>query len=286
MLGNVIQHIDKVKYLVKANSPAILTGLGISGTIVTAYLTGRASFRAAAVLEHEKRLTRARYRIDHMSESTKGIEFTTKLEKDADEYIQQTLTRSAKARLVWRLYIPPTAACVSTVTCIFMANKISSTRVAALTTAAGISERALKEYKEKVIEKLGERQDQKIRDEVAQDRVNKFPPSTEVMIGSSGDVLFMDELTGRYFHSTVENVKRAENDMNRELLNGSGGVSLSEFHDELGLPPTKYTEEVGWNPTHKIATYFSTVMTPDKRPCIVMGFEDPPFPDYNNLWTS
>lgn len=277
MLSGVIQHADKLKYLARANSPAILTGLGISGTVVTAYLTGRASFKAARLIENDKRLNRAHIRAANM---ISGSEETL-------EEVVQDRAFSTNAKLVWRCYIPPVVVGASTITCIFMGNRISSTRIAALTTAVGVSERALKEYKDKVIEKLGEKQDQKIKDDVAQDRVNKFPPSNEVMVGNSGDVLFMDELTGRYFHSTVETVKRAVNDMNRELLGGaSPGVSLSEFFDELGLPPTKYTEEVGWNPDRQIKPYFTTVLTPDNRPCVVMGFEDPPFPDYNNTWTS
>lgn len=280
MLNNVIQHVDKAKYLVKLNSPAILTGLGMSGTVVTAYLTGRASFKAAHILESEKRKIRAQVRVRHMTNPR-----TEEIENEVNEEIEDKLSRSTKIGLIWKLYVPPTAACATTIACIFVGNRISSTRVAALTTAVGVSERAFKEYKEKVIEKLGDREDQKIRDAVAQDRVNKYPPSNQVMVGSSGDVLFMDELTGRYFHSTVETVKRAENQMNREL-NNHLSVSLSEFHDELGLPPTKYTEDVGWNPTHQIKTYFSTVMTPDNRPCIVMGFENPPFLEYNSPWTT
>lgn len=272
MLSGVIQNLDKAKYLVRANSPSILTGLGISGTVVTAVLTGRASYRAADLIEREKRQARALARVKTMSD------------QNAPLVEDVVLSRKTKVRLVWRLYIPPTTACAATVTCIFMANRISSGRIAALTTAATISERAFQEYKDKVVEKLGNKQDQKVRDDVAQDRVNKFPPSNEVLIGAAGDVLFMDELTGRYFHSTVETVKKAVNDMNRELLQDMG-VSLSELQDELGLPPTKYTEEVGWNPTHQIKTYFSTVMTPDNRPCIVMGFEHPPFPEYRDRWS-
>lgn len=279
MLTGVIQNVDKLKYLAKANSPAILTGLGISGTVITAYLTGRASFRAAEIIESEKRTIRASVRTRRMV----SPESPSRVESEIADELDKRLSRTTKVGLVWKLYIPPVLVGTTTIACIVVGNRISSTRVAALTTAAGISERALREYKEKVIEKLGDRQDVKIRDEIAQDRVNKFPPSSQVMVGSSGDVLFMDELTGRYFHSTVENVKRAENDMNRHL-NNHMSVGLSEFHDELGLPPTRYTEEVGWNPTHQIKTYFSTVMTPDNRPCIVMGFENPPFPDYTSPW--
>ena len=55
----------------------------------------------------------------------------------------------------------------------------------------------------------------KIRDEIAQDRVNANPPnSREVLIAGTGEVLFFDMLTGRYFQSTMEDIKRAENKVN------------------------------------------------------------------------
>jgi hypothetical protein len=146
------------------------------------------------------------------------------------------------------------------------------------------SDRALGEYKEKVIERLGPRQDEKIRDEVAQDRVTANPPrSEEVIMVGSGQVLCYDMLTGRYFNSTVEDIKRAENSVNYELIHFMS-CSLSHFYDEIGLPPTAYTDSVGWNMNNRMEVKFSTTMTEDKRPCIAIDFSRPPLADYTNHW--
>lgn len=252
------------KFLLNENSRTILTGVGVVGTISTAYLSGRASFKAARLIDQEKKM----------------------LEKDDSEpngdlLEIKDLTRFDKVRLVWRLYIPPGAVCLTTVTCIVVANKIASKKIAALAIASGISERALQEYKEKVIEKLGERQDTKIRDEIAQDQVNQNPVgSREVILAGTGEVLCYDLTTGRYFQSTVEEVKRAENKINH-ILNNFMSASLSEFYDEIGLPPTSFSDTVGWNANNHLEVVISAVMSTDNRPCLAIDFTYPPVTNYN-----
>lgn len=248
------------KFLLNENSRTILTGVGVVGTVSTAYLSGRASFKAARLIDQEKQT------LEH--ENGRG---------DIE------VTWPAKIKLVWRLYIPPGAVCLTTVTCIIVANKIASKKIAALALASGISERALQEYKAKVIEKLGERQDTKIRDEIAQERVSEHPlGSKEIILAGTGEVLCFDLATGRYFQSTVEEIKRAENKINHQL-NNFMYCSASEFYEEIGLAPTTYTDNVGWNANKHVEVKFSSVLSPDGRPCLAIDFETPPFTDYSQL---
>lgn len=256
----------KGKFLLNENSRTILTGVGVVGTISTAYLTGRATFKAARIIEEEKQ----------------NIERKAAIENGGLETPQE-LTRWQKIKKVWHLYIPPAVSMATTITSIIVANKIASKKIAALGVAAGISERALQEYKAKVVEKLGERQDQKIRDEVAQERVNKHPMgSREVILAGTGEVLCFDMATGRYFQSTVEEIKRAENKINH-TLNNFMSASASEFYDEIGLPATTYTDNVGWNANEHVEVEMSSVLSPDGRPCLAIDFKKPPFPDYARL---
>lgn len=253
MLTGIVQQVNKAKFLLENHSTTILTGMGVGGTVVTAVLTGRASFKAAQLInEYEDSIVLA------------------------PEELPKNISKTEKVKLTWTLYLPPVAAGAMTVTCIIVANKISSKKIAALAVAGGISERALQEYKEKVVAKLGERQDQKIRDEIAQDRVTNHPfDSRELIIAGTGEVLCYDMLTGRYFQSSVEEIKKAENEANHEMLN-SMGVSLAEFHDKVGLPATPYTDSVGWCGPDLIKVLFSTTMSQDQRPCIAVDFDRPP----------
>lgn len=259
-----LQVVNRAKFLLNDNSVVILTGAAVVGTAATAVLTGRATFKAAEIIQKEK------------EDLQLEIEFPT----EEDVYISKT----EKFKLVWPQYVPPVAMGVATIACIVTANRITSKKIAALVVASGVSERALSEYKAKVLEKLGERQETAIRDEIAQDRVTNNPPSQQVIIAGSGDVLCFEPLTGRYFTSTVEDIKRAENKVNFEILHYDS-CSLSHFFEEIGLPPTTYSDLVGWNVSIRPEVTFSTTMSEDKRPCLVLSFNHMPTMEYDKSWT-
>jgi hypothetical protein len=271
MLIGLAQKAQHLKFLVGDNSPLILTSMGVVGTVGTAYLTGRASFKAARILDQEN--TEFPVEVDLEYEDEEG-------DLVKDEILKTNLSTVGKVKLVWKLYIPPVAAGATTIACIVAANKISSKKIAALALAGGISERAFQEYKDKVIEKLGDRQDTKIRDEIAQDRVNKNTTSQQVVLAGDGEVLCFDLTSGRYFKSTVEDIKRAENKVNWELIH-YGYSNLTTFYDELGLAPTTHSDSVGWNLHNKMEVKFSTVMSPDNRPCVAVDFTKQPISEYN-----
>jgi hypothetical protein len=257
----------RAKFLVNDNSTTILTGMGVTGTVTTAVLTGRASFRAFRRIHEEELIMQS------LVDDTTNGDVTPKPE----------LSTVTKVGLVWRYYLPPFGTGVTTITCIIMANKIATKQLAALAVASGISERALQEYKAKVIEKIGNKQDVAIRDEIAQERVNRDPVTgREMIIAGAGEVLCYDMLTGRYFQSTVENIKRAENKINH-TLNNHMYASLSEFFEEIGLAATTFSDSVGWNSNEMCEVTFSTVMSSDQRPCVAIDFVHPPFWEYARL---
>lgn len=247
MLTGLAQRVQYLKLLANQNSPVILAGVAVTGTVATAYLTGRASFKAAKIINKTEDL------------------------------------RTEKVRSVWRLYLPPVAVGITTIAAIIVAHRINSKRLAALAVASGISERALQEYKEKVVQKLGETKARNLRDEIAQDRVSNQPLGREIILAGTGDVLCFDMTTGRYFVSSVEDIKRAENKINHEL-NNFMSASLSQFYDEIGLPPTTYSDNVGWNGNNQVEIHFSTVMSPDNRPCVAIDFANQPISDYHRVY--
>jgi hypothetical protein len=259
------QNVLKAKHLFNDNSTTILAAMGVTGTVTTAVLTGRASFKAAEIIAREETLLNAAEPMDTNGPSN------------------LVLTKSAKFKRVWPLYIPPVVSGGLTITSIIVGNRISSHKIAALAVSSAISERALQEYKDKVVEKLTERQSTALREDIAQDRVTNNPPQPgQVIITGKGDVLCMDSLTGRYFMASVEQIRGAENRINRELVTFMS-CSLSEFYNELGLPPTSYTDTVGWNANALVEVKLSTAMTPDNRPCVVIDFSTMPFTNYDRL---
>lgn len=242
------------------NSPTILTTIGVLGVVGTAVLTHKAATKAALIVREEEDKLWSTHPLPHTE--VEGKE---------------------RVKLTWKLYISPVAAGGVTVGCIIMANRIGSKRAAAVAAAYAISEKAYSEYREKVVEKIGEAKERNIRDEVAHDQIARNPQSeSNVVIVGNGNVLCCDLFSMRYFDSSVEDLKKAQNDTNYQVLNDSY-ASLSDFYDRVGLPRTDVSDEIGWNCDKLMELEFTTVLSEDGRPCVAFRFQAHPIRGYHSL---
>lgn len=243
------------------NSPAILTTIGVAGALTTVFLTGKATLKAADILEEELRAKR-----EHFEEP--------RLE----------LTFQQKAHLVWKEYIPAACVGVVSIACLIAANRIGARRVAALASAYALAEKAAVQYKDKVIETLGKKKEGAIRDAMAQDEINAYPidQSVNVIVPDAGGDLFRDSWSGRYFNSTVDRLEKARNEINHQL-NTAFYASLSDFYDLIGLDHTEESDEIGWNPEQLLDLTFSWASTRDDRPCGVVRFSARPVRSYTSF---
>ena len=132
------------------------------------------------------------------------------------------------------------------------------------------------------MEVLGEEKEKEIRTAIAEDRIDKDMHSGSyeylnhvVMMGNNDDLCY-DVLSGRYFNSNIDKIKKAMNDMNYRLLNDNI-LSLNEFYNEIGLQSTDIGYEKGWNISDgMIDISFSSIISDNDQPCIVMHFENEP----------
>lgn len=240
------------------NSSTILTGLAVVGAVGSAILSAEATVKAIRVID------------DYEAREGRNPDFKGRV-RDL-------------APLVWRFYVPAAASTTLTVVCIIATNRVSSRRAAVLASAYSLSEKAFSEYKEKVADQLGANKEQKIRDELAQDQVDRNPVSTkEVIITGKGDVLCYDTFTGRYFESNVEDLRKAENEVNRQILTEMY-ASLNDFHRLVGLPPTGLGEELGWNLDSQLDLQFSSTLSEDSKPCLAVGYSRLPVRDYHKIY--
>lgn len=237
------------------HSPAILTALGITGMIGTTVLAVKTTPKALDLIENKKK----------------------ELDKD-----KLTVVETVKA--TWKCYAPAAVTCVTSAACLIGASSVHTKRNAALATAYKLSESALIEYRDKVVETIGEKKEQSVRDAIAKDHVEKNPvTNNEVIITDRGYTLCYDELSGRYFYSDIEKIKKAANELNRQMLNDMY-VSLNELYYELGLDGTKLGEQMGWNVDRGLIDLkFSATVSADDRPCIVLDYRVPPMYDYQNM---
>jgi hypothetical protein len=239
------------------NSPLILTAIGVTGSITTAVLAYRAGMKAQAILDsHHHELFDPNYPMDRL--------------------LPKKQLYKKYAELTWKTLVPPIGSGIATVTCIVMANRISVRRSAALASAYMVMQEGFAEYKTKVVDRLGEEKERAIRDEIAQDRVVKNPPS--VIIASNVGALCLDAYSGRYFNCDMETIRAAVNTTNFQILS-EGTASLTDFWDLLGLARTSESDELGWNTDTQVEVEYSAALHGGK-PVLVIGFRKAPISKY------
>lgn len=252
---NLSKFCKYVKSATVKHSPEILTGVGIAGMVTTTVMAVRATPKAMRLLEDEKK----RQNVDKLE--PRDIVKTT-----------------------WKCYIPAAVTGTVSVVCLIGASSVNARRNAALTAAYTLSESTLRDYQKKVIETIGEKKEQTVRDAVAKERLEKNPvENKEVIITAKGETLCFDAVSGRYFKSDIDKLKKAENDLNRQMRDEMY-ISLNDFYYEVGLDPVELGEDLGWNiDDGYIDLHFSSQLATDGTPCLVIDYGYGPRYDFRKL---
>ena len=250
--SNAATLFKRMQTSIAKHSPEILTGLGVAGMITTTVLAVRATPKALRLIEEKKR----------------------------DEGLDK-LTPVQTVKATWKCYIPAAVSGTTSVFCILGASSVHAKRNAALATAYKLSETALTEYREKVIETIGEKKEQTVREKVAQDRVIKNAGSTtEVYLTDKGDTLFLDPVSNRQFKSDIEIIRKAVNKLNYNMTHDIlGYVSLNQFYDEIGLAHSSIGDDIGWNLENGkglLEVEFFPQITDEGKPCICLDYSVAP----------
>ena len=141
-------------------SPEILTGIGIAGLVTTTIFAVKAT--------------------------PKALDLIAK----AEEEKQEELTKLEAVKVAWKPYIPAAISGATSIACLIGATSVNAKRNAALAAAYKLSETALVEYKDKVIETIGEKKEKTIREEISKDRLEKNPVTkSEIFINEKGKTL-------------------------------------------------------------------------------------------------
>lgn len=206
-----------VKNSISKHSPQILTVMAIAEFAATVYLVAKAVPKAE------------------------------KLKKEAEAKKGEELTLVEKAKTTWKCYIPAGIVGACTVASIIGVNTVSAKRNLALATAYQATETALRDYKAKVVETVGEKKEAQIQDAVAQDYINRTPfKESQIINTGQGTTLFRDWASGRDFLHDRVKIEQACNRLNHRMLTDEY-VSLNDFFYEIGLDGTGVGDELGWN---------------------------------------
>lgn len=247
---------EDVRQGVTKHSPEILTGLGIAGMITATILAVKATPKALQLIDEKKK------------------------EEKKDE-----LTALEAVKTAWKPYIPAAITGVVATGCLIGANSVHARRNAALATAYQISSTALADYKEKVVETIGEKKEKTVRDKVAQKKVDDNPPkATSVYDTGNGRTLVYDPQFDKYFRCHINSLDAAKNKLNDRMITGqSEYVSLSEFYNELGVKPPGLGDDLGWNVGRDgliEIDHNSAIVMDDGEPCVVLTYNIAPKYDY------
>lgn len=257
----------RAEKLLSDRSPAILTAIGVTGTLTAVYLTGKATFKAAEILGN--------------AEMARSIEGAT---EDWVNDQTEPLDLKEKAELVWKLYIPAATTVVMTIACIIAANRIGTRQTAAMAAAYSTAERLAKEYKAKVVETVGAKKEQKINDDLNQDRVNRYPVDRQTLIiAGGGDTRCFDVASKRLFTSDLETIRSVVNDLNAQMINDYY-LTLNDFYQAVGLEPVLLGEKAGWNTGKLIELKYSAVLMDDGVPCLAIEFATEPVGDFDKYF--
>lgn len=254
---NMANLFKGVRTTLAKRSPEILTGLGIAGMITTTVLAVKATPKALDLIEDKKE------------------------ELDLDP--SEKLHPAEVIKATWKCYIPTAVSGVTSIACLIGASSVHARRNAALATAYNLSATALSEYREKVIETIGEKKEQIVRNKVAEEKIKKDPvTSSTIIMNGNGSTRCYDTITKRRFTSDIESIRRVVNELNRRMINGEDYISLNELYVELGMDEVSIGDDLGWNvASGLIDLNFSAQLDTDGTPCIVIDYAIAPKRGYN-----
>jgi hypothetical protein len=239
-MNSIQQNLKGLGRFIERNSNHILTGIAVTGTI---------------------------------SATIFAIEATPKALQVIEEY--NCRTTKEKIQISWQYYIPTGIALAIAITSIMSMNIINERKKAALAGLYTITQSTLNEYRQKVIETIGKNKERKIRDSIDADKISTNPPNDVIFTGS-GSVLCLDSMSGRYFQSDIEKIKKIVNELNRQLILEMF-IPLNDFYYELGLEAIKMGYDVGFNIDNGLLEpQFSSQLTKDGKPCLVINYEVAP----------
>lgn len=284
--GEILQIADK-------NSPAILTGLVCAGVVGTTLLAWFNGHKAKEIIEdykidcdnlYDELVEDAPFHnLEHVNVNDVHSEAESKQKEIQDKYQERRRELTTKMALgVAMNALPVVVMGGCTIACAIGANTVSTKRIAALTAAYSISEKALTEYTGKVQEMLGDNKAAEVKSAISEDKVKANPPKVEenIIRTGHGTQLWFDDYTGRYFYSDPEYIRKVVNDIN-EQLRDDYYVSLNDFYERLGLPDCKLGSDIGFciedgNLNVSFSFTGATIGDRENVPCGVLNYDVSP----------
>lgn len=231
------------------NAPLLLTASAVTGVVTTAVLAAKAAPRAEEVIARKEKLF--------------------------------VLTKTDKAKLTWKIYLPAVISGGLTISCVVLAHYTHKKRYAALMGVYALGQKAFEEYRESVEEVVSKKDKENINESASKKALDRTEEDFETHLYNHGDQqVVYDNFSGRYFKADLESLRSAENQFNSNLI-GHGYGTLNELYSLMGIEGIGAGEDTGWNCDKLVSIGYNATLTERGIPVISIDFYDnPPTFDY------
>ena len=165
-----------------------------------------------------------------------AIKDTTK----ACKLIDESMSTKEKIKKTWKCYIPSGMVAASTMLCIIYSDYTSMNQKITLLNALMAAQNNYKNLREGV-----DALDSETRESILKKTVRQNVPK-DIYIERTGEKIFYEEYTCKFFTSTIDSVLKAEYLFNKQL-SIVGQATLNDFYGFLGISKTEAGEYLGWS---------------------------------------
>jgi hypothetical protein len=184
---------------------------------------------------------------------------------------------------------------------IFSGYKLKYTQAAIATAALASKTEEADKLEQKVIEKYGPKEYEKMKDEIAKDDVKAHPINYATVINTGhGNTLCYDPIFHDYYWSDLDYIRRMADSLNKDMAQSwkrlsKSAVNYNTWRSYLDLPASNENEnsaidsvvtdvdlgkDLGWY-NNPIQIVFTVMLLSDDTPCHIVGFAKDGGPKWN-----
>lgn len=241
--------------ILKKYSPEILTGIGIASFVGSTVFACKATMKIDDILEEHNGQKNA---IDLMEEQG-GTEEVIYSEEDAKK--DHIILKVNTGKEIAKAYAPAAGLAILGTVCVLSGHNIMRKRNIALAAAYSFASNKLTEYRDRVVEDLGEAKDKeyfyglkakeiKVKEETEDGKTKTVKKTVHYIDPNeiSQYARFFDDASRCWKNDAEMNLMflRAQQNYCNDLLRSRGHLFLNEVYDILGIPRSKEGAIVGW----------------------------------------
>lgn len=238
---------------VKKHSPEILLTAGIVGVVASTVMCCKATLKVDELLDARKE------QLDNIHYAKDTLEEEEYSEQDYKKDLTITYVQTGLGFV--KLYGPAVSLGILSVGCILGAHGIMKKRNVALMAAYKTIEQSFNDYRQRVVEELGEEKDKMFKYGIRQEtvtEVEKDANGKEKKVTKTVNTLdpnthsqyarFFDEASPHWSKTPEYNLifLKAQQNYANDLLHARGHLFLNEVYDMLGIPRSQAGAVVGW----------------------------------------